>query len=103
VFPDVPGVKEASRGTSLITAESPDYDEVITMTRYASKGHYDALGPNVAVYAGRNGPDWKAYMSALQQQKELTLRTNIELAQGPLYNSPPAYLPGLAERYRRAE
>jgi hypothetical protein len=100
VFPNMPGVKEASRGTSLISAESPDYDEVITMTRYASKAHYEALVPDASVYAGGNGPDWKAYMSALQEQQALTLRTNVELAQGLLYHSPPAYLPGLPERYR---
>jgi hypothetical protein len=100
VFPNMPGVKEASRGTSLISAESPDYDEVITMTRYASKTHYEALVPDASVYAGGNGPDWKAYMSALQEQQALTLRTNVELAQGLLYHSPPAYLPGLPERYR---
>jgi hypothetical protein len=100
VFPNMPGVKEASRGTSLISAESPDHDEVITMTRYASKAHYEALVPDASVYAGGNGPDWKAYMSALQEQQALTLRTNVELAQGLLYHSPPAYLPGLPERYR---
>ena len=103
VFPNVPGVKEASRGTSLISAESPDYDEAITMTRYASKAHYDALAPDVSVYAGGNGPDWKAYMSALQEQQALTLRSTVELAQGMLYHSPPAYLPGLPERYRRVD
>jgi hypothetical protein len=103
IFPSVPGVKEASRGTSLITAESPDYDEVITLTRYASKAHYEALAPDVSVHAGGNGPDWKAYMSALQEQQKLTLRTNMELAQGLLYYSPPSYLPGLPERYRRVD
>jgi hypothetical protein len=103
VFPSVAGVREASRGTSLISAESQDYDEVITLTRYASKAHYDALAPDVAVYAGGNGPDWKAYTSALQEQQKLTLRTNSELAQGLLYHSPPAYLPGLPEQYRRVD
>jgi hypothetical protein len=103
VFPNLPDVKEASRGTSLISAESPDYDEVITMTRYASKAHYEGLAPDVSVYAGGNGPDWKAYMAALQEQQKLTLNTNTELAQGMLYFSPPAYLPGLAERYRRID
>jgi hypothetical protein len=42
-------------------------------------------------------------MTALQEQQKLTLRTSIELAQGPLYYSPPAYLPGLPERYRRVD
>lgn len=103
VFPNVPAVKEASRGTSLITTESPDYDEVITMTRYAGKTHYEALARDVSVYAGGNGPDWKAYMSALEEQQKLALRSNTELAQGLLYSSPPAYLPSLPERYRRVD
>jgi len=103
IFPKVAGVTEASRGTSLISAESADYDEVITMTRYASKAHHDALAADVSVYAGGNGPDWNAYMNALQEQRKLTLDSNIELAQGPLYYSPPAYLPSLPERYRRVD
>lgn len=103
VFPNLPGVKEASRGTSLMSAESNDYDEVVTMTRYASKAHYDALAPEVAVHAGGNGPDWKAYKGALQNQQALTLSTGVELAQGPLYHSPPAHLPGLPERYRKVD
>jgi hypothetical protein len=103
IFPNVPGVKEASRGTSLASAESPDYDEVITITRYASKTHYEALAPEVSVYAGGNGPDWKAYISARQEQHKLTLQTSIEMAQGLLYYSPPAYLPSLPEQYRRLD
>jgi hypothetical protein len=73
------------------------------MTRYASKGHYEALAPDGSVYAGGNGPDWKAYMSALQAQQGLTLRSNIEFAQGLLYHSPPANLPALPEQYRRVD
>lgn len=103
VYPSVQGVKDAVRGTSLISAESPEYDEVITITRYASKAHYDALAPEVSIYAGGNGPDWKAYMDALKQQQALTLRTAVELAQGVLYQSPPVYLPALPERYKPAE
>jgi hypothetical protein len=103
VYPNVPGVKEASRGTSLISASSPDHDEVITLTRYASKAHYDALAPDVAVYAGGNGPDWQAYMAALKEQGALTLRSGVELAQGVQYQSPPVYLPALPERYRRVD
>jgi len=103
IFPNVPGVKEASRGTSLISVESPDYDEVVTITRYASKAHYESLAPEVSVYAGGNGPDWVAYMDAVQAQRALTVRTSVELAQGLLYHSPPAYLPGLPETYRRLE
>lgn len=103
VFPDVPGVRQASRGTTLIGSESPDYDEAITITRYASRAHYDALAPQAAVYAGGNGADWSACMSALAAQRALTLRSSVELVQGLLYQSPPAYLPGLPESYRRVD
>ena len=103
VYPNVHGVKEASRGTTLASVESADFDEVVTMTRYASKAHYDALAPEASVYAGGNGPDWQAYTSALKEQQRALLHTSVELAQGQLYYSPPAYLPGLPERYRRVQ
>jgi hypothetical protein len=103
IFPALPGVTERSRGASLMTQESPDYDEVITMTRYASKAHYDEMAPDAAVYMGGNGPDWRAWTEALQAQRKLTTMTSIEIAQGLQYQSPPNYLPGLPERYRRVE
>jgi len=103
VFPQLPGVTERSRGTSFMTKESPDYEEVITMTRYASKAHYDAMAPDTAAYMGGNGPDWKAWTSALETQRKLTTLTSVEMAQGFQFQSPPSYLPGLAERYRRVD
>jgi len=103
IFPEAPGVKERSRGTSFMTLESAAYDEVITMTRYASKAHYDAMAPETAVYMGGNGPDWRAWTAALEAQRKLTLSTSAEIAQGFLYQSPPIYLPGVPERYRRVD
>jgi hypothetical protein len=61
IFPSASGVTERSRGTTLMTAESAEYDEVITMTRYASPAHHEAMSPDRAVHMGGNGPDWQAY------------------------------------------
>jgi hypothetical protein len=82
------------------TAESPDYDEVITMTRYASEDHRHAMRPEEAVFMGGNGPDWRAWRTALDAQRAAVLDTRIELMEGHIFQSPPVYLPGLPERYR---
>lgn len=104
IFPSSPGVTESSRGATLITKESGDYDEVITMTRYAGSAHYEVMSsPERSVQAGGNGPDWQAYSAALEIQRKLTLLTAVELTQGMLYHSPAVHLPALPERYRRVE
>ena len=82
------------------TEESPDYDEMITMTRYASHDHYRAARPGQAVFAGGNGPDWRAWRDAVDAERGLTLETRVEFLQGFTYESPPVYQPGLPERYR---
>jgi len=103
IFPRTAGSSERSRGATLMTSESPDYDEVITMTRYASRAHFDAVASDAAVFLGGNGPDWQARAAALKDQQALTLLSNVELAQGPMYQSPPHFLPGLPEQYRRLD
>jgi hypothetical protein len=50
---------------------------------------------------GGNGPDWSAWRSALEAQQNVTISTTVEIAEGFLYQSPPKFLPGLPERYRR--
>jgi hypothetical protein len=87
----------------FLTVENPDYDEIVTMTRYASIAHYDAMAPDKSVYLGGNGPDWQAWRSAYEGQRKLIISTTVEIIQGFLYNSPPVYLPGLPERYRRVD
>lgn len=82
------------------TPDSPDYDEVITMTRYAGRAHREAMGPEVAVFMGGNGPDFDAWTAARRAQQALTLQTSAEIAQGFMYQSPPRFLPGLPEHYR---
>jgi hypothetical protein len=82
------------------TSASAEYDEVITMTRYASRGHRDAMQADVAVFMGGNGPDYDAWLAARRRQQDLVLSTSVELAEGFMYNSPPKFLPGLPERYQ---
>lgn len=82
------------------TGDSAEFDEVITMTRYASAAHRQAMGPDVAVYMGGNGPDWRAWHAALAEQRAVTIETRSELMEGHLFQSVPVYLPGVTERYR---
>jgi hypothetical protein len=82
------------------TAENGGYDEVITMTRYASRAHRLAMQEDEAVFMGGNGPDYGAWRAALRLQRDLTRLTSIDLAQGFFYESPPKFLPGLKERYQ---
>ena len=84
------------------TEESPDYDEMITMTRYASYSHYQAMQPGVAVLLGGNGPDWRAWRDAIDEVDEQTLSTNmrVEFLEGFLHHSPPYFMPAVAEHYR---
>lgn len=83
------------------TKESAEFDEVITMTRYASRDHQRAMAADVAVYMGGNGPDWQAWRAALEAQRTATLETRSELMEGHMFQSPPVYLAELPERYGR--
>ena len=82
------------------TPASAEYDEIVTMTRFAGRAHRDAMQPDAAVFMGGNGPDYEAWVAARRIQQELTLSTSIEIAQGIMYDSPPKFLPGLPERYQ---
>ena len=83
--------------------ESPDYDEVFMLTRYASYEHWQASRPRVSVNLGGNGPDWEKMMEAVRFRQSLSLETSVQFLQGYMYQSPPIYLPGLGERYRILE
>jgi hypothetical protein len=82
------------------TQSSSQYDEVVTMTRFASHAHREAMQPDAAVFMGGNGPDYEAWQGARRLQQQLTLQTSVEIAEGHMYESPPKFLPGLPERYR---
>lgn len=107
VYPSDPGDGSTrnSQGRSalqFITSPSVDYDEVVTLTRFASAAHRDAItNPDRAVFEGGNGPDFTAWRNALGLQQSLTLTSRTELLQGFMYDSPPAYLPALPERFER--
>ncbi len=85
-------------GAAGRTEESPDYDELITMTRYASYGHYQALQPGRAVRLGGNGPDWRAWRDATREHAGQTIDTRVEFLEGFLHGSPPYYLPAVVAR-----
>ena len=107
IYPRDPGdgsTRNAQGRSALqfITTFSPDYEEVVTLTRYGSTAHREALStPERAVFEGGNGPDFLAWRAALEKQKSLVFSTRIETMQGFLYDSPPMYLPALPERYER--
>jgi hypothetical protein len=54
-------------------AQSPDYDTVILLTRYASREHWRATRNPVAL--GGEGPLWDACRKALERRRELTVET----------------------------
>lgn len=82
------------------TSANDAYNEIVTMTRYASRAHRLAMQEDLAVFMGGNGPDYEAWREALRAQHDLTLSTSVDLAEGFFYQSPPKFLPGLRERYR---
>lgn len=52
---------------------------------------------------GGDGPDYDAYREALELQETLSSSRSVSFLQGYMYHSPPKFLPGLGERYRKAE
>ena len=81
--------------------ESPDYDEVLMMTRYASYEHWQATRRPAGL--GGNGLDYEKMREALAIRRALTQETSVKFLQGWMYSSPPIFMPGLGERYRRIE
>ena len=79
--------------------ESPDYDEILMMTRYASYEHWQATRDRAGL--GGDGPDFQKSKEALELRRSLTLETWVKFFQGYMYHSPPKYLPSLNEKYRR--
>ena len=82
--------------------ESADYDEVYTLSRYASWDHYLAVSTSASTLGG-NGPDYDAATSAQNKLGQLTLESSVRFLKGPLFGSPPQYVPTLNERYQRAD
>ena len=81
--------------------ESPDFDEVVMLTRYAGHEHWKAT--RRAVELGGNGRDHDRLRDALRLRRSLTIETSVEFLQGYMYHSPPIFMPGLEERYRLSD
>lgn len=84
-----------------VAGESPDFDEVYLMTRYASYAHWKA-SRRMADHGG-NGPDWERCWEALRRRRALTIETHVQVLQGLKWDNPPWFMPGLEERYERVE
>lgn len=83
--------------------ENPAYDEVLEMVRYAGYEHWKAARPQEIAAMGGDGPDYDAYREALELQETLSSDRSVLFLQGYMYHSPPKFLPGLGERYRKSE
>ena len=83
--------------------ENPAYDEVFEMVRYAGYEHWKAARPQEIAAMGGDGPDYGAYREALELQEALSSDRSVSFLQGYMYHSPPKFLPGLGERYRKSE
>lgn len=80
--------------------ESPDYDELFLMMRYAGYEHWKAASREAIVDLAGDGKDWQAYertMSALDAQ---SVGKDRKFLEGCFYQSPPVFRPGLGEAYR---
>lgn len=82
-------------------AESPDYDEVMGLTRFAGYAHWKAARRPVSL--GGNGPDYQAYAAASRLREDLSTDSTVEFLAGYMSASGPRYMPGLGETYRPVE
>lgn len=83
--------------------ESPDYDEVFMLVRFAGFEHWKAARFERITAMGGDGRDYEAYLSGLEVQEEATRSHSVTFLQGHMYQSPPKFLPGLREHYRTIE
>jgi len=81
--------------------ESEEYDEVYLIARYASYDHFQAT--QTPERLGGNGADYDAFRDALRRREPLTLEYSVQFMQGPLYGSPPLYMPALDETYSKID
>lgn len=83
--------------------ESPDYDELFLMVRYAGYEHWKAAQPDQVVAMGGDGPDYVAYQAALDALGKVTRSQSVTFLEGHMYQSPPKFRPGLSETYRKVQ
>lgn len=81
-----------------MAAREDGCDEVLSMARYASYQHWQAVQDPVAL--GGNGRDFEAFESALKSRLGLTLRSERTFLSGYRYDNPAQFAPPIAERYQ---
>lgn len=91
----VVGMWEVVYPEETTSEESPDYDEVYLMTRYASIEHWRAT--RTTAQLGGNGPDYDKCMKALQTRRTLTLETTVQFLQGSAWQNPPVFMPAVED------
>jgi hypothetical protein len=79
--------------------QSGDFDEVLTMTRFASHQHCEAAREPAELIG--DGPDCQSFKAALAERLHLVSAGLTRFLSGDLYGSPPTYIPPLAEHYRQ--
>lgn len=82
--------------------EHSDYDEVYTLTHYASLAHYQAVRSDPAALGG-DGPDFQAMAAGVDALESLSLQSSTEFLRGPLFGSPPVHAPPEPGTYRLAD
>jgi len=82
--------------------EHSDYDEVYTLTHYASLAHYQAVRSDPAALGG-DGPDFQAMAAGVDSLESLSLQSSTEFLRGPLFGSPPVHAPPEPGTYRLAD
>jgi hypothetical protein len=83
--------------------EPADHDDGYRLARYAGYEHWKAARPEKIVAMGGDSPDYQAYQAALAQARRVTREGSLIFLEGYFHQSPPVFLPGLGERYRRVE
>jgi hypothetical protein len=81
--------------------DSPEFDEVYMLSRFASYAHWQAVQDPVSL--GGNGPDYDLMQNTREKLNTFTIETSVQLLRGPLYGSPPKHMPALNENYRKNE
>ena len=79
--------------------ESPDYDEIYLMTRYANLDHWRATREPISL--GGNGPDYDKCVKALKIREDITIISTVQFLHGSMAPNGPYFLPGLKEIYEK--
>lgn len=80
---------------------SPDHDTLFHMVRYAGYEHWKAARPESVATMGGDGRDYEAYRRAQRLLRSVTTARRVMFLQGHMYHSPPKFMPGIREAFRR--